>query len=247
MEKEIFRKRFRELYIVSGCSSITQFAKQLEMKRQSVDRYYNGERCPDAPALTQICERMNVSADWLLGLSDVRNPSVELRAVCEYTGLTEAAIKRITNSDVEWPLPVDALSHLIASSGFSDVVEAYSLFLDLLGRIEYKQTIDTITSYQQRDDGTIEMSIYEAIHHYMNKATMAFNSVCGYEYSQKIDKLDVRDYNTPDELVKMEAVREGLSDLITVPRSPGGSEDGNSSQKTPMSENQPSSKRGRQR
>ena len=186
MEKESFKKRFRELYSVSGCSSITQFSKQLEMKRQSVDRYYNGDRCPDAPALAWICERMGVSADWLLGLSDVREPSTELRAVCEYTGLSEAAINRITNNDDKWPLPVGALSHLIVSSGFGDVIESYSAFLALLGEIEVKPAINNLISYQQRDDGTIEMSIYEAIHHYMNKATMAFNSVCRYEFGQRM-------------------------------------------------------------
>ena len=247
MEKESFKKRFRELYGISGCPSITQFAKQLEMNRQSVDRYYNGERCPDASALAQICERMNVSADWLLGLSDVREPSTELRAVCEYTGLSEAAINRITNNDDEWPLRVDALSHLIVSSGFGDVIASYGAFLDLLGRIKYKPAFEELRSYLQRDDGTIEMTIYETIYHFMYKATMDFYSICRYEFGQRMETLDVIDYSTPDESARMEAVREELADLMTVQRASGGSEKGNSRQKPSKSGNQSATKRERRK
>ncbi len=247
MDKKGFTIRFRELYVISGFTSITQFAKRLEMNRQTVDRYYNGDRCPDVPALAHICERMGVSADWLLGLSDVREPSTELRAVCNYTGLSEEAVNRITNNDDEWPLSVGALSHLIVSYGFGDVIESYNAFLDLLGKIEHKPAIDNLSSYQQRDDGTIEMNIYEAIHHYMNKATMAFNSVCGYEFGQRMEKMDDIDYSTPEELAKMEAISEELADLTTMPRGPGESKKGKTRQKPSKPGTQSVSRQGRQK
>lgn len=96
MVKEQFKERFRGLYDLSGCSSIAEFSRRLDMNRQSVDRYYNGERCPDSSALTQICEKMKVSADWLLGLSDVKSSSSDIKDVCEITGLSEKAVEKIT-------------------------------------------------------------------------------------------------------------------------------------------------------
>lgn len=42
--------------------------------------------------LKHIAETFHVSADWLLGLSDVRSPDADMQAVCQYTGLSESAI-----------------------------------------------------------------------------------------------------------------------------------------------------------
>ena len=63
----IFRERFREL---QGNMSNTEFAEFLDISRQTVGFYCNGERIPDALGLKKIAEKCNVSADWLIGLSD---------------------------------------------------------------------------------------------------------------------------------------------------------------------------------
>lgn len=63
----IFTERFREL---QGEQSNTEFADFLGISRQSVGFYINGDRVPDALTLTKIAEKCDVSADWLLGLSD---------------------------------------------------------------------------------------------------------------------------------------------------------------------------------
>ena len=52
-----------------------EFAEFLGISRPTVGFYESGERIPDAITLEKIARRCNVSADWLLGLSD--NPSVE--------------------------------------------------------------------------------------------------------------------------------------------------------------------------
>lgn len=48
-------------------------AKHLGIKRQTVSLYMNGQSMPDAAQVKSIAEYFNVSADWLLGLSDFRN------------------------------------------------------------------------------------------------------------------------------------------------------------------------------
>ena len=70
----IFKERFREL---QGEMSNTEFAAFLGMSRQTVGFYCNGDRIPDAVGLKEIAEKCNVSADWLLGLTDdkCKNPS----------------------------------------------------------------------------------------------------------------------------------------------------------------------------
>lgn len=91
-----FRERLNQLLTDSG-KTIVGFAKFLGTTRQSLGYYLNGERVPDALMVKQICERCNISADWLLGLSDVKKPDADIQAVCEYTGLSEASISKLKN------------------------------------------------------------------------------------------------------------------------------------------------------
>lgn len=86
-----FRERLNQLFINSG-KTIVDFAKTLGPSRQSLGYYLNGERIPDAHTVKQICERCNVSADWLLGLSDVESPDTDMQAVCKYLGLSEETV-----------------------------------------------------------------------------------------------------------------------------------------------------------
>ncbi len=84
----IFTERFREL---QGEKSNTEFAEFLGLSRQTVGFYCNGDRVPDALTLIKISQKCGVSADWLLGLSDVRSLDGDLKQTCKYTGLSEVA------------------------------------------------------------------------------------------------------------------------------------------------------------
>ena len=86
----IFTLRFRELV---GTRSITDFSNEYGLKRPTMGQFFSGERVPGAPMLREICEKTGVSADWLLGLSDVKRPDANIKAVCEYTGLSQATVE----------------------------------------------------------------------------------------------------------------------------------------------------------
>ena len=140
MEKDHFKLRFRKLYELSGCASITQFARDLDMNRQSVDRYYNGERCPDAPALAQICEKMNVSADWLLGLSEVRSTSSDINTCVQTMGISEDATMAIININ---PEQKSAFNRFIQHNEFQQMMKSYSEFTELLEQASKRFTPGT--------------------------------------------------------------------------------------------------------
>ena len=88
----VFAERFREL---RGEKTQDEFALLLDISRPTVYYYENGERLPDALVIQRICERCNVSADWLLGISDVKTVDVETAAISKLIGLDEAAIKKL--------------------------------------------------------------------------------------------------------------------------------------------------------
>lgn len=50
-------------------------------------------KAPGADTIYKIAEHFNVSADWLLGLSDVPSQDTDLKAVCEYTGLSQDSVE----------------------------------------------------------------------------------------------------------------------------------------------------------
>lgn len=88
----VFKERLVEL---QGEKSVKDFADEIGITRQAMGYYLNGDRIPDIQMLHQICSACNVSSDWLLGLSDVRSTDIELKAICEYTGLTEESIEKL--------------------------------------------------------------------------------------------------------------------------------------------------------
>ena len=94
MQKEArlptLKARLNELM---GDLSATKFAEALGLSRQTVGFYLNGDRIPDAATLIRICQRCDVSSDWLLGLSDVRNPDASTQSACAFTGLSERSIE----------------------------------------------------------------------------------------------------------------------------------------------------------
>ena len=89
-----FMERFNRL---RGEMTQDEFAQFLKISRPTVGFYENGDRIPDALTLRKICERCQVSADWLLGLSDVSNPDITLQAISQKTGLSERAVDVLTN------------------------------------------------------------------------------------------------------------------------------------------------------
>lgn len=88
----VFADRFIEL-----CGKRTQeeFAKFLGISRPTVGFYESGQRIPDALILRQIAEKCNVSADYLLGLTDEKTPDQSIQAICKKTGLTAKAVIQI--------------------------------------------------------------------------------------------------------------------------------------------------------
>ncbi len=67
----------------------------------------NGKRTePKIEGLNEVARAFDVSLDYLVGNSNVASPKTTLRAVCEYTGLSEQAItnlrEKMQSSDIDY-------------------------------------------------------------------------------------------------------------------------------------------------
>ncbi|MCI6651807.1 MAG: helix-turn-helix domain-containing protein [Ruminococcus sp.] len=94
--------RFREL--VNKEKSRESIAKKmteqgLNCNTSTITKHYNGDRTISTEYVIKYAKYFGVSTDYLLGLSDVASTDIEIKAICEYTGLTEEALKNITYED----------------------------------------------------------------------------------------------------------------------------------------------------
>ena len=75
--------------------SLDAWGEIFNVSRQTISYWMGGHSVPDIIKLTKVAQYFNVSADFLLGLSDVESPDANARSAVEYTGLTEAAVEQL--------------------------------------------------------------------------------------------------------------------------------------------------------
>ena len=65
----IFTKRFNEVLKISGKTQV-EIARAIHVTKQCVTDYKTGKSVPSLETLYLLCKFLEVSADYLLGLSD---------------------------------------------------------------------------------------------------------------------------------------------------------------------------------
>lgn len=89
--RQVFAERLRELREASGLTQ-QELAEKLNWSRGSISFYEKCQRCPDIEFLKAASTFFDVSADWLIGQSDVKSPHSDIQGVCSYTGLSEKSV-----------------------------------------------------------------------------------------------------------------------------------------------------------
>jgi len=85
-----FAVRFRELMSEKKMTQ-EELAAVLKVTRQSVSNYSNG-LYPPSETLLDIAKEFEVSADYLLGLSDIKSVNADLQSAAAYLGVSENAV-----------------------------------------------------------------------------------------------------------------------------------------------------------
>lgn len=95
-----FGERLGDLIANKGITQ-AELAKETGIVQSALSGYISGKRldpdddttreyrAPDCATVITLAKFFSVSSDYLLGLSDKLTPSMEIRAVCDYTGLSE--------------------------------------------------------------------------------------------------------------------------------------------------------------
>ena len=84
---DILNCRLREL--MDGREAKTEeLANAVGIGSSGVRQWYTGYARPDIDKIPAICKFYDVSADWLLGISETQAVDIEIRDICEKTGLS---------------------------------------------------------------------------------------------------------------------------------------------------------------
>ncbi len=125
-----FQTRFREL---RGAMTQSEFAEKLGISRPTVGLYESGARIPDAEVLGIIARKCGVSADYLLGLTDIPSNDPDMKMIGDYTGLNQKTLERInwyTTTHEDNVFNRKALNSILGNA------EMYGLLKALLSAVE---------------------------------------------------------------------------------------------------------------
>lgn len=124
--QEVFPQRLNQLMREFG---ITQsvLANICGVRRQTISLYIQGQSSPDWKKLKAIADTFNVSADWLLGLSDEQKLNGD-NTSCTSSGLSKNAIEKIST------LTPEAMCELNACLELSNL-DTYLLALSNVRRV----------------------------------------------------------------------------------------------------------------
>ena len=95
-----FYERLGDL-IANNRTTATAVATETGISQSALSEYMSGKkdkngnvvfRAPDCASLIALAKHFSVSTDYLLGLTDIKTPDVDLQAIVQKTGLSENSI-----------------------------------------------------------------------------------------------------------------------------------------------------------
>ncbi len=124
-------ERFKDARIVHnqhGKETTSAVAEATGVSKSTLSEIENDKRTPGAEIISGLARHYGVSADYLLGLSDVKTPDAIAQAVIAYTGLSEDNV--LTLHHMQENLSKPALSNTADSESIS--INGCKPYLDCL-------------------------------------------------------------------------------------------------------------------
>lgn len=127
----IFSRRLLSL-ILGSFKNLNVIAEEMGITRQSLAQYRDGNNIPDALTLAKIADYFDVSADYLLGRTDVKSMNLDVKAIHNKTGLSESSAETLLQE--KSLLETETLNSFLEA----DIYSFLDVCFDLIPIIEYK-------------------------------------------------------------------------------------------------------------
>lgn len=120
--------------------SLSTISKKLGISEYRTASYFRGESKPDWETIVKLARMFDVTTDYLLGTSNVQEPSPSLECTCQYLGLSKKAVENIRFATSESPNSANLLfsypDMVVALMDLSEALSIQTTPLDNIGVIE---------------------------------------------------------------------------------------------------------------
>ncbi len=118
---EIYCQRISNLRFEKQIT-LDELSEKTGVPKPTISAWIKGKYTPNIKGLSEIAKALNVSVDYLIGNTEVRPLNIKLQAVCNYTGLSEEAVRTLhnwvvagtENGDEEAKKRTEHLNHLLS-------------------------------------------------------------------------------------------------------------------------------------
>lgn len=170
----LLAQRLNEL--ITDSSELKDF---LGCSLQAVNQYKLGTSRPSLENLVKIADFYGVSTDYLLGRTDVRSVDMTMRAIAEYTGLSESILLWLHQKDSEI---IEIIEQLLQNDYFTMALPAISL----LRKTAKDVTLPIDWTPEKSDDFyDVECRALDLQHHLISNG--AFNDWQRYRIARLIE------------------------------------------------------------
>lgn len=132
----IFSKRLKEL---RGKKTLQEVSDAIGITRVAMGYYEKGERKPDIEILYKIAKFYGVTSDYLIGLSDVQTPDIDIQAISAKTGLTEKSIEKVCYYNTHLKYFIEPLNILLKSPNFESALHHIPKYMEEVQIVEILQ------------------------------------------------------------------------------------------------------------
>jgi transcriptional regulator with XRE-family HTH domain len=152
----IFAARLMDSINDSG-NTITSTATGVGLTQPTVTNYTNGTRVPKLDHLAMLAQFLNVSTDWLLGLSGTPTTDESMKTACKVTGLSEEGIETLRTITFGQGSKArrEILELLLSSANYNDFIKVAFL----------SDTLDKFVAHEKlcRVEADARMALADAI------------------------------------------------------------------------------------
>lgn len=189
-----FGERLGDL-IANNRITATALARDTGLSQSAISDYLNKDRAPDCATIYSLARYFSVSADYLLGLTNIKTPFVNTMAVIRQTGLTEEnalILEALQSKGANAYL--DLLNDLISIAKDSDMAIQYLFMkatLNVPARASAIDLMDVLDEWADADKtkskGLVQLTGEEAFNYYCSRIARELDNGLQKKYKARAE------------------------------------------------------------
>ena len=178
----VFSERLSDLMKERGLKQ-QDLADVLGIKRQTVSLYMTGQSMPNAAQLKNIAMFFDVSADWLLGITETRSQDIDIKYICKKIGLKENVViklQEIYEGQGYIPETIEGVNSILSNTMFHLLARDYVRLKRFTEKVdaEYKtKSFDELENPICEDGEVVTLKGCQACNYFRSKLIEQFGTM----------------------------------------------------------------------